>query len=125
MELTLKDAYYFKHDSNARNDPKIQALIEKYGVEGYGRFFIIIEMMRESSHYRLEDKPYVLRSIANQFKINIEQTKVFLDDCVSEFSLLEFESSYYFSRSFLERMNHLDDVRQKRQEAGRKRHQEN
>lgn len=32
----VKDCYYFPHDSNARSDPKIMALIQKYGIEGYG-----------------------------------------------------------------------------------------
>ncbi len=32
-----KDAYYFPHDCNARNDPKILALRSVFGAEGYGR----------------------------------------------------------------------------------------
>lgn len=31
-----KDAYFFAHDCNARNDPKILALRSVYGAEGYG-----------------------------------------------------------------------------------------
>ena len=31
-----KDAYFFSHDCNARNDPKILALRSVYGAEGYG-----------------------------------------------------------------------------------------
>ncbi len=32
----MKETYYFLHDYNARNDPKIPAMISKYGAEGYG-----------------------------------------------------------------------------------------
>lgn len=35
-----KDAYFFSHDCNARNDPKILALRSVYGAEGYGVYFI-------------------------------------------------------------------------------------
>ena len=40
-----KDAYYFSHDANARLDPKNQAMICKYGMAGYGMYWIIIEML--------------------------------------------------------------------------------
>jgi len=113
----MKDAYYFKHDSNARNDPKVQALIDKYGMEGYGRFWVIVEMLREDSHYRISDKPYILRSLANQFKTTPEETKKFLIDCVEEFELLEQKNGYFFSNSLLKRMNHLDEIRGKRKDA--------
>ena len=47
-----KDAYYFKHDAHARHDPKIRALINKYGLDGYGKFWVIIEMLREETTYK-------------------------------------------------------------------------
>lgn len=31
-----KDAYYFTHDSNAKDDPKCALLIDQLGMEGYG-----------------------------------------------------------------------------------------
>ena len=36
-----KDAYFFSHDCNARNDPKILALRSVYGAEGYGVLSLI------------------------------------------------------------------------------------
>ena len=38
-----KDTYYFTHDYNARTDPKIKRLIAKWGMEGYGVFWGILE----------------------------------------------------------------------------------
>jgi hypothetical protein len=43
----MKDAYYFSHDTNARNDPKIAAMRQSYGVEGYGLYWIVVEMLAE------------------------------------------------------------------------------
>ena len=42
MERTT---YYFSHDGNAAQDPKMQALISVYGMEGYGRYWRLIEMI--------------------------------------------------------------------------------
>ena len=48
-----KDAYYFSHDSNARNDQRIMKIRMKYGIEGYGIYFGIIEILREQTDYKL------------------------------------------------------------------------
>lgn len=49
----MKDAYYFSHDSNARNDQRLMKVRMKYGMEGYGIYFGIIEILREQSDYIL------------------------------------------------------------------------
>lgn len=40
-----KDAYWFRHDSNAATDPKMIRLIGKYGCAGYGAFWRVIEFI--------------------------------------------------------------------------------
>lgn len=39
---------WFKHNVNARNDDRIQALRMSHGIEGYGFYFFLIEMMHEN-----------------------------------------------------------------------------
>lgn len=114
-----KDAYYFKHDSNARHDPKIKALIGKYGIEGYGRFWVIIENLRESSNYKLNNKKYVWEALANDMNIDAEDVKKFVDYC-AEIELLEKTDDFFYSMSLMQRMNELDEIREKRKMAAHK-----
>ena len=53
MSKEKKDAYYFSHDSNARNDIKILRLRRSLGLEGYGIYFCLIEMLREQDDYKM------------------------------------------------------------------------
>jgi hypothetical protein len=110
----MKDAYYFKHDANARHDPKIKALINKYGIEGYGRFWIILEVLRESNGYKLEDEEYIWQALAEQMKTTTEEVKVFLSDCINKFKLFTENDGFIYSLPFLERMSKLEEIRQKR-----------
>ena len=48
-----KDAFYFKHDSNARNDEKLLEVRRRFGMEGYGIYWAIIEKMREATDFQL------------------------------------------------------------------------
>lgn len=59
-----KDAYFFSHDCNARNDPKILALRSIYGAEGYGVYFMLIEILREQPEYKLPITKYIWNTLA-------------------------------------------------------------
>ena len=50
--IMANNAYYFSHDSNAKDDPKCMLLIDQLGLEGYGIFWILIEVLREQPEYR-------------------------------------------------------------------------
>jgi len=39
---------WFKHDSDASRDSKIQRIILKYGMEGYGLYFFCLELIASS-----------------------------------------------------------------------------
>jgi len=47
-----KDAYYFPHFSNARGDRKIKRLMKDLGLEGYGIYFMTLEVLREQPNFK-------------------------------------------------------------------------
>lgn len=116
----MKDAYYFSHDSNARHDRKIVALRRKYGYEGYGRYFAIIEMLREQSDYRMELDEITFENLAEELTTNVEQVKIFVDDLLKIYKLLVSDGDFIWSESLNRRMGHLDTIREKRRDAGLK-----
>lgn len=119
-----KDAYYFKHDANARRDPKIRSMMRKYGAAGYGWYWIIIENLRESTGYRLRYDDVTLESLSDDMKSTLQETRDFIDYLCSDnlklFIKTENESGppHFYSMSLMLRMNHLDLIREKRAKAG-------
>ena len=110
----MKDAYYFSHDSNARNDQRLMKVRMKYGMEGYGIYFGIIEILREQSDYTLTFSD--LDSIS--FDLRVERN--IIDDIVENFDLFEIDGhSMFYSKSLKKRMEKLDLIKQKRADAGR------
>ena len=111
----MKDAYYFPHDSNARNDQRLLRVRMKYGMEGYGVYFGIIEILREQAEYTLlfDD----LESISYDLRVDLEK----VEDIVSNYNLFVVEGmSMFYSRSLKRRLECMDKKKKKRQEAGRK-----
>ncbi|MDY0321293.1 MAG: DUF4373 domain-containing protein [Arcobacteraceae bacterium] len=113
--LKEKDTYWFKHDSNAKDDFKCMVLIEQLGCEGYGIFWILVETLREQKDYRY---PFCLLGALAR-KYNTTQAKV--ETVVKEYGLFEIDAdSFFFSHSFNRRMQNLEKVKKQRQLAGLK-----
>ncbi|MCF8401457.1 MAG: DUF4373 domain-containing protein [Bacteroidales bacterium] len=113
--MTRKDAYYFPHDSNAKDDPKIVLLIDQLGCEGYGIFWILIELLRDQDNYRCPLK--MIPPIAKRYNTSKEKMGL----VISEYDLFKIEGDeFFFSESLNRRMQYMEELRQKRIEAGRK-----
>lgn len=121
-----KDAYFFSHDCNARNDPKILALRSVYGTEGYGVYWMLIEILREQPDYKLAVNKYIWSTLAMQMQVDASRLEQIINDCCTEFSedgntLLVNDGKYLYSSSLLRRMGKVDDISNLRREAARKR----
>src|SRR5690242_1752539 len=117
-----KKAPFFSHDMNARHDPKISAMRGVYGAEGYGWFWMLVEMMAESDGYQLDCKSkYSFTGYAMQLQCKHEDLQKFALDCINEFELFESDGEYFWSNSLRKRMEYRDAVSEKRAAAANKR----
>ena len=110
----LKDAYYFSHDSNSRYDPKILSMISVYGMQGYGWFWVIIEILREQDKCKFDiQKPHNYNAIALQCQSDCKTIKKYINTCINDFELLKTDGKYIWSESLLKRM-FLADLKSKK-----------
>lgn len=117
-----KEAYYFSHDSNARNDKKILDMLSVYGAKGYGWYWMIVEMMRDASDYKLDmQSKYSFNAFALQLYADSTEIKDFIMDCIHEFGLFESDGSFFWSNSLLRRMEKKKKVSESRSNAANKR----
>jgi hypothetical protein len=102
-----KDAYYFPHFCNARNDRKLRRLRKDLSIEGYGIYFMILEVLREQKDFRYPIKDIDL--LADEFRTSEEKIKV----VISKYNLFEIdENEQFFSPKFIE---YLDPYLQQKQ----------
>jgi hypothetical protein len=115
-EAMAKEAYYFSHDSNARHDPKITAMRGVYGMQGYGWFWTLVEMMREADGYKLDMKSkYAFNAYAIQTQSECNAIASFVHDCINEFELFASDGDNFWSESLLRRM----ELRESKSEKAR------
>ena len=106
----MKETFYFAHDYNARNDPKLQNVLFDLGVEGIGVFWCIIEQLYEQGgklplHY--------CKSIA--FALHVDFKCV--ERLVNDYGLFKNDGENMWSESVLNRLNRRSEVSEKRKLA--------
>lgn len=107
-----KDAYYFPHDSNAKDDPKCVLLIDQLGLEGYGIFWILIETLREQPDYKYPLN--LLPALARRYNTTAEK----MSTVVRSYELFSIEDDkIFFSKSLIKRMLPLEDKKEKARKA--------
>ncbi|MBY8574660.1 Lin1244/Lin1753 domain-containing protein [Lactiplantibacillus plantarum] len=106
---------YFSHDSNARNSSKMLQVRMKYGAEGYGIYFMLLERLRDEDDYK-SVKDY--NAIAFDLRVDASIIKAVVED----FGLFVFtdDGKYFYSEGFNKRMAFKDEKSKRRSEAGKK-----
>jgi len=106
----MKDAYYFSHDSNARNDAKIIKLRIDFGWEGYGLFWALIEILREEKNHEIECD-------CNAIAFRLQCDCIDIEKIIKNYGLFKIENNKIFSVSLKDRMNLKSEKARKSAEA--------
>ena len=106
---------YFPHEYTAKDDPKCERLIFEMGMEGYGIFWALLEVLRAQPDYTypLENIPLVA------YKYRTESEKV--RRVVFDFGLFNVvDDKIFFSNGLIRRMQPMDEEHKSRSEGGKK-----
>ena len=109
-----KDTYYFSHDSNTMDDYKIVKIIDSLGMEDYGIFWGLIEILRNQPDHTYPVEAAVLKY--RQWNTSQDKIKV----VILNYDLFVLDDKMFYSESLLKRMQIADNKRQKRVNAGKK-----
>lgn len=107
-----KDAFYFKHDSNARTDEKLTEVRMNHGWEGYGLYWAIVEKLRESSEYKMTCNYKVIA-------FDLQTQPEIIRAIVEDYGLFEIEENWFWSSRLCEDLGHWNDIKAKRSAAGK------
>ena len=137
-----KDVYYFSHDVNASNDPKIVAMESQFGVISYAWWWKLIEKLASSDDYKLPFKKYTFIALDKELGILNENERpfnenerpfnenehnffcsnesfLFINSLIHDFELLECDDEYFWSPSLIRRQEERRSKFEKKQEQRR------
>lgn len=83
-------------------------------------YWVIIELMRDSSEYKLPIQRFTFLALAREFECSEEEAKQFINDCVYEFGLFICDDNFFWSDSLVRRMDVFNQKREMQRQKGRK-----
>lgn len=89
----MRDEIWFKHDARSRFDPKMSRLLKIMGMQGYGIFWAVIEVLHYQNDHQIH--PEEMEGVADQLNIEIEVFRNFIDAAVAS-RLLKLENGVLF-----------------------------
>jgi len=115
-----KDTYYLKHDSNAAHDPKMVAMLMRYKMEGYGRFWRLVEILREQMDGRIPRRKWGLVTLSQVWGCSEQEADEYIEALVSTYELIKSDGEFIWSNRVARDMEILNARRRSRADAGEK-----
>ncbi|MEG1813687.1 MAG: DUF4373 domain-containing protein [Clostridia bacterium] len=109
---------YFSHDYNASMDDKILEMRSEFGLEGYGAYWMILEMLIKKDNYTLAYKDRTFNAITFACQQKTFEMKVFIDACI-DIGLFERDDDAFWSNSLIRRKEAVDQHSNAKVEAAR------
>ena len=108
-----KDAFYFPHFSNARHDRKLKRVKKELGVEGYGIYFMLLEVLREQQQFKYPIDDIDL--LADEFGTSEQKVRT----VICNYNLFQVdENENFFSMKFIEYLKPYLESKQRKRVAG-------
>ena len=105
---------YFNHDSTARNDYRIVKMRSKLGMEGYGIFWAILEMLfTEENKLCIEDY--------DSLAFGLQCDPKLLKQVIEDFDLFIIEDNCFYSRRLNNQIEEINNKSNKAKENAKKR----
>ena len=107
---------FFQHDFSARNDEKLLELRAEYGAEGYGVFWLLLELMAENDGALNNDK---LKSISFSINVDFKTVQSIVDFCI-ESNLFSNIGTDLSSKRLDEHLDRISEKRKQQSLAGKR-----
>lgn len=106
----MKSAYWFRHDANAHEDPKLLALLANEGFAAYGRWWLTLEYMRAQNEYCIGKDKLSTAALAHLLHLTVDDCGAWLYRLVKDYGLLRSNAKAYYSSRLQRDMEHVTRV---------------
>ena len=101
---------YFPHDFGSRSDEKILSLRSDFGMEGYGIFWSLVELLYEHG-----GKLRISKGLSVELGVDFDM----IDKIIKGYGLFVYDDEFFCSESAKKRMKKIEDLSKKRSESGK------
>jgi hypothetical protein len=112
------NADYFSHDSGMRDDPKIKALRNKFGITGYAVWCMMLEVLTNSDYFKRQIDEIETEILAADFGIDADLFSAILSYMLKLKLLQSVDNCEYLSQKLTDRLQPVIDKRRNSSKKG-------
>ena len=112
------NADYFSHDSGMRDDPKIKALRNKFGITGYAVWCMMLEVLTNSDYFKRQIDDIETEILAADFGIDADLFSEILSYMVRLRLLQTVDNCEFLSQKLCNRLQSVTDKRRNSSKKG-------
>lgn len=115
----LSNSNWCPHDLDCTSDPKLVALMGKFGALGYAVFWRITEILHKEPEHKISTlDEFIFIGIAEQLKANAKQVLEVIDYMVVPCQLMKRNADFISSNRVFRNIERKNEIVDKRKEAG-------
>jgi len=108
MARPKKDnADYFSHDADMRNDAKIKAIRRKFGIEGYGVYLMLLEILTDKDFFKVGWDALNIELISADIEIDANKLKEIVNYLVDILKMFTIEDDLLYCEKLISRFDSL------------------
>ncbi|MBS1771467.1 MAG: DUF4373 domain-containing protein [Bacteroidetes bacterium] len=112
---------WFPHEPNPENNRQLKAMRTAYGMQGYGCWWVLQEILSTQPGYKLDiSHEYAMNDLADDMRMDAAFTEQFINDCVTKFKLLECDDTHLWCPYLMALLQPLEEKRAFLSECGKK-----
>lgn len=111
---------WFSHDYGTRHKMKLSALIKEKKMRGYGLFWVIVEMLYETSDKWMDLDEVTYIAIEGQSGESATFVREFVDQCIGKYKVFHQDGNRFTTQRVLLNMDTRLAISQQKSESGKK-----
>lgn len=118
----MKESFYFPHDNNAHNDPKLMTVFMKTWLSWIWLYWIIIEIMHQQESWKIKKEQY--DDCIRWYTMNENKWSALVENLLNIYLTSELfcldDEWYVYSKRVLDNKKYREELIEKRSEAWKK-----
>jgi len=115
----MKDSYWFRHDSSAGRGLKMRKMSHKFGHEGKGLYWDVVEILRDTNEYKFERNNESLELLCDIVGFKDESRFLVWFDYCLKVGLFDFDDDYFWCAPLVSNMKNWESKKANGAKGGR------
>lgn len=119
--MNNEETIWFPHNKDTHTTPEMSAMLNRYGLEGYGAWNLLMEVLRGEVNYKFDiARSFGYEVLATAMRITSDRVREILNDFIEVYKILQTDGTYIWSEYLTTKMEYWENRKKVLSERGKR-----